>query len=225
MSAMITAVVGTTLLSAYSANQQGKAGERAAGLQADAAQRGVDETSRQFDAIQELLKPYIGVGGEGLQGQIGRAGLAGADAQRQAIQQIEQSPQLAALTRQGEGAILANASATGGLRGGNVQGALAEFRPQMLQALIDQQYSRMGGLAQIGQNSAVMQGNFGQQAGANISNLYQQQGAALAGGALARGRESAGYANAIMSGMGMYGGMGGFGAGNAGFFQGMMGAR
>jgi hypothetical protein len=207
----VAAVVAVAAASAYSANRQAKAGQRAADAQSAAAGEGIDEQRRQFDIIQELLAPYQEGGPEALAGQRAIAGLGGPDAQRQAIEQIQQSPQFSAMQQQGENAILANASATGGLRGGNVQGALGEFRPALLSGLIEQQYGRLGGLAQMGQNSAVMQGNAGLQVGNNISNLLQQAGAAQAGGAMAQGRAQAGYANAISQGIGMYasGGLGG----------------
>lgn len=108
-----------------------------------------------------------------------------ADQQAAAYSQIENSPGFQALVRQGENAILQNASATGGLRGGNTQAALAQFRPAMLQQAIDTQYQRLGGLAASGQNSAALTGQAGQQSAAGISNLLQQQGAATAGSALA----------------------------------------
>ncbi len=57
----------------------------------------------------------------------------GMEAQQGAISGLEGSPIFQALARQGEDAILQNASATGGLRGGNVQGALGQFRPAALQ--------------------------------------------------------------------------------------------
>lgn len=211
MSVVAAAVIGTGLFSVYSARQQGKAGERAAGIQGAAADAGIAEQQRQFDAIQELLKHYVAVGEEGLSGQRALSGLAGPQAQQQAIDAIRNSPQFAAMQRQGETSILQNASATGGLRGGNVQAALGQFSPALLSGLIDQQYGRFGGMAQMGQNSAVMQGNAGMQTGGNIANLLQQQGAAAAGGALAQGRTQAGYANAITGAIGMYGGLGGFG--------------
>ena len=86
-------------------------------------------------------------------------GLNGADAQGRAISQIENSPYFSGLVKQGENAILQNASATGGLRGGNTQAALAQFRPNMLAAAIDQQYQRLGGLTSLGQNAAAGVGN------------------------------------------------------------------
>jgi hypothetical protein len=106
-------------------------------------------------------------------------------AQETAFAQIENSPGFQASIQQGENAILQNASATGGLRGGNTQAALAQFRPAMLQQAIDAQYQRLGGLAASGQNSAAMVGQAGQASAGNISNLLNQQGAAVAGGQIA----------------------------------------
>jgi hypothetical protein len=143
-----------------------------------------------------------------LSGQQDLLGLNGAEAQQAAISGIQNSPLFAALSQQGENGILQNASATGGLRGGNVQGALAQFRPQMLSALIDQQYSRLGGLTSLGQNAAAGVGNAGIQTGNQITGLLQQQGAAAAGAALAGGRADAGMINSITGGIGTV--MGGF---------------
>lgn len=177
-------VVGGTQIAggALSANASGKAARQ----QAEASQAGIDETRRQFDAMQKLLEPYAQAGVPALQGQQNLLGLGGADAQGQAIQQLQGSPMFQQLTRQGEDAILQNASATGGLRGGNTQAALAQFRPNMLSSLIDQQYNRLGGLANMGQNSAAMTGQAGMGAAGSISGLLEQQGAARAGGTLGK---------------------------------------
>jgi len=135
-------------------------------------------------------------------------GEAGKAAQQQAITALQDSPQFQALQQQGENAILQNASATGGLRGGNVQGALAQFRPALLSSLIDQQYSRLGGLTSIGQNAAAGVGNAGMSTGTNVSNLLGQQGAARAGGIL--GQQSA-LTGGINQAFGAIQGAGGFG--------------
>jgi len=111
----------------------------------------------------------------------------GIQAQQQAIAQLEQSPTFQALARQGEQGILQNASATGGLRGGNVQGALAQFRPAMLNQQIQQQIANFAGLASLGQNAASGTGNAGISTGANISNLLSDTGQARAYGALGGG--------------------------------------
>jgi hypothetical protein len=182
MSWIAAAVVGGSVISGA---MQSKAQKSAASTQAASAEAGIEEQRRQFDEIQKLLAPFVSTGTDALSQQAALIGVGGPEAQQSAIQAIEQGPEFAALTRQGEEAILQSAAATGGLRGGNVQAALAQFRPQVLSGLIEQQYGRLGGLAGMGQASAAQQAGFGQQTGANISNLMQQAGAAQAGGTLA----------------------------------------
>jgi hypothetical protein len=182
MSWIAAAMIGGSVVSGV---VQSKAQKSAAATQSVAADKGIAEQRRQFNAVQKLLAPFVTGGTSAFNQQMALVGVGGADAQRAAIQAIEQGPEFAALARQGENAILQQASATGGLRGGNVQGALAQFRPQILSGLIEQQYGRLGGLAQMGQNAATNQATFGQTTGQNVSNLLAQQGAAQAGGTLA----------------------------------------
>jgi len=177
----------TLALGALSAGVHQASASSAASAQSASAESGMAEQRRQFDAVKELLSPYVQAGTSGLNSQMGLMGLQGQSAQRSAIQGIEQGAEFGAMTRAGESAILQNASATGGLRGGNTQAALAQFRPEVLNSLINQQMQRYGGLAQIGQNSASMQATSGQSMGNNVATLMQQQGAARAGGALAQG--------------------------------------
>lgn len=202
---------GSVLGSVLSAQQQKKTAQRAADAQTQAAQMGIDEQQRQFDAIQQLLSPYVNAGAQGLAGQQNILGLNGNPAQQQAIDALRNSNQYQQLNQQGQDAILQNASATGGLRGGNVQGALAQFSPQLLQNMIDQQYSRLGGLAAMGQNSAAMTGTAGQNSASQIGSLLNQQGAAQAGGYLAAGKANAQMINAVPQALGTFIGMGGFG--------------
>ena len=169
------------------ANQAARGAEQAAQTQAASADKGIEEQRRQFDALVQLMSPYVQAGTGALSQQQALIGLQGAEAQQQAMQGFEQSPLFQSLTQQGENAILQSASATGGLRGGNVQAALAQFRPQMLNQLIEQQYGRLGGLTTVGQASAAGQASSGMQSASNISNLLANQGAALAGVQLARG--------------------------------------
>lgn len=196
-----------------SAVVQGNAASRAARAQTQAAQAGISEERRQFDYAQSVLrpyaaageealtglKPYVDVGPEALAKQRVLAGLEGPEAQREAINALAANPEFQALTKQGEEAMLQQASATGGLRGGNIQGALAQFRPQMLQDYINTEYSRLGGLtalgqltgqniAQLGQASAAGQASGALETGKNIAGLYGDIGAARAGSALAQGQ-------------------------------------
>lgn len=184
--AVTTAAVVGAGAAAYSASQSGKAAEEAADTQAESSEAGIAEQRRQFDKIVELMSPYVTAGEGAIGQQQALLGLSGPAAQKSAISGIEQSPYFKSQTKQGEMGILQNASATGGLRGGNVQGALAQFRPALLNQLIQQQYGNLGGMAQLGQASAAQQAAAGQQAATNISGLLGQQGAAIAGGQLAQ---------------------------------------
>jgi hypothetical protein len=217
---------------------QASAAGEAAGIQGAAAQQGIEEQRRQFEAMRELLKPYVATGEAAIQGlapyqqagagalpilqqyvqagapaleqQQALLGLRGPEAQRAAIAGIEGGAGYQAQVQAGEEALLQRASATGGLRGGNIQGALAQFRPQMLQQEIEKQYGRLGGLAGVGgtiaqqlasagmgtteriaalgQASAAGTGAAAQTTGTNVANLLSQQGAALAGGELGQAK-------------------------------------
>lgn len=197
---------GATLLSGY---MQGEAAEDAAAIQGQASQAGIEEQRRQFNAIQKLLEPYTQAGTGALGQQQALLGLAGAPAQQQAIAALEQSPQFTSMLQQGENAMLQNASATGGLRGGNTQAALAQFRPALLAKTIQDQYAKLGGLTSIGQNAAAGVGNAGMQTGSNIANLMGQQGAVAAGAEIAQGRAFGAIPSAISGGLGLFSGLGG----------------
>lgn len=186
--------------------------EKAGEVQAEAAALGIDEQRRQFNiamerlspyqqagvgAIQRLqpieaagaqavqqLSPYAAAGAPAIEAQQALAGLRGPAAQRAAIDQLAASPEFKGLVEQGERALLQRASATGGLRGGNVQEALAQFRPQMLSQLIGQQYERLGGLTDIGRVTSQNLAQLGSQATTNIAQLGQSAAAGQATGAL-----------------------------------------
>lgn len=194
----------------YSANKASKAQSSAANSAAAAQSEGdrlaIEEQKRQFDAIQKLLAPYNQAGTQGLSAQQDLLGLNGADKQNAAYSSIANSPAMEAYAQQGENALLQNASATGGLRGGNTQGALAQYRPQLLNQMINQQYANLGGMTSIGQNAAAQTGNAGMQTGQNISNLLQNTGSANAAAAMAQGQASANKWGAIGNVLGQLGG-------------------
>jgi hypothetical protein len=183
----ITALVvgGSQLIGS---SMQASAAGDAAAIQSGAAQAGIEEQRRQFDALQSLLKPYTEAGLPALEQQQAFLGLRGPEAERAAIERISGGERFQELTRQGEEALLQRASATGGLRGGNVQAALAQFRPQVLNQLIEEQYGRLGGMTTLGQRSAAGVGAAGMESGTNVANLLAQQGAAQAGGEIGQAK-------------------------------------
>jgi hypothetical protein len=229
--------IGDVFGSITGAKQAGQAAERAATTQAGASDVAIAEQRRQFDEMVKLMSPYaqvglpaIGgfgtyqaaglgavptlqkfaaVGAPALEEQQAIAGLLGPERQSQAIAKIEQGAGYQQQAQAGEEAILQRASATGGLRGGNVQAALGQFRPALLQQAIEQQYGRLGGLAatggtyatnlatsgqgateflsRLGQAAAAGQAAGGERSASNIANLLGQQAAATAGGQIAAG--------------------------------------
>lgn len=210
MVAMMGVTAGTSIIGART---QANAAETASDAQTQAAQLNVDEQRRQFDAIQQLYKPYIGAGSQALGGLMDLNGMNGNQAQRGAIGDIRDSAQFGMLQRAGFNAINQNASATGGLRGGNNQAALAQFAPNLLQGLIQQQVSNLGGMASMGQASAANQAAAGQNFANNAGQAFTQMGAAQAGNAIAQGQATSQ----------MFGGIGG--ALNYGFGQAMQPAQ
>lgn len=289
---MIVGIGGSLL----SGGMQASAANKAAKAQGAAADAQIAETRRQFDIVQNLMKPYVGAGNAALDQQLALLGLGGLsavngtlpgittipgqtgpaandprnvqrfggngardsavpnagaqvvntpagpkysvngqifntleeaqkfaaanrtfnndpaanqNAQMAAIDALANGSQFKALVGQGEEALLANASATGGLRGGDTAGALAQFRPQMLQALIDKQLANLGGLAANGQNAAAMTGTAAQNAGAQVNAALGDKGAAQAGGYLARAKAMTGMFGDISSGLGQFAGANG----------------
>jgi hypothetical protein len=188
---------------------QAGAAEDAANIQAGAAGEGISEQRRQFDSLQALLKPYTEAGLPALEQQQAFLGLRGPEEERAAIERISGGERFQEITRQGEEAILSRASATGGLRGGNVQQALAQFRPQVLNQLIEEQYGRLGGMTTLGQRSAAGVGAAGMETGTNIANLLSQQGSALAGGELGQAKAYGQVLNMPAQFLGMQIGAGG----------------
>lgn len=172
-------------------NAQASAANKAGDLQYKASMKGIEEQRRQFDKLVQLMSPYVTGGNQAMAAQKNLLGLGGAGNQTSAINALSNSPQMQAMIQQGENSMLQNASATGGLRGGNLQGAMAQFRPQLLNQLIQQQFSNLGGLSQLGQASAAGQAASGMQSAGNIGNLLQQGAAAQAGSAIAQGNAKA----------------------------------
>ena len=224
MSAVAAAFVGSAVIggvvASSSASKAAKAQVQAADRSAEAQFAAIEEQKAARDELRRLLEPYAAAGTPALQQQMAALGLRGPTEQEAYVQQQEQSPIFQALARQGEEAILQRASATGGLRGGNVQGALAQFRPALLNQFLEQQYQRLGGMTTLGQQSSAGVGAAGTQAAGqigqaygNIGQAYTQAGQAQAGGALAQGNAwNQAFGN--IGGFAAAGGFGGFGGNN-----------
>jgi hypothetical protein len=197
MSGIATAVTAG-VVGVAGAVAQDRAGSRAASAQNRASRDAIANEKDQFAQIQQLLAPYVEAGDKSTEAQLALLGLLGDGEQRKSILNVQNGFEYQTLLKQGEEAILQNASATGGLRGGNTQKALSEFRPQLLNQLINERFGKLGDLAGRGQAAAAGQANLQGQSSANVSQLLGSIGQANAGRAIAGG-------NAIASGLGAAG--------------------
>jgi len=197
---LLSAVVGI-----FGASKKKKAAGKAAEAQIAALQQGIGAVQQQGALgqarIDEALKaflPFIEGGTEAFGAQQDLLGLGGTDKQAAAIEALKNSPLFASLVGSGEEGILANASATGGLRGGNIQRGLADFRADTLASVIQDQLTRLGGLSAQGlgaaSNSAATQAtgaNLGADMASTLASLFSGQGAAKAGGILGKANANA----------------------------------
>jgi hypothetical protein len=190
-------LVGDVFGGITGAKQSAKGAQKAANTQAAAAERAIAEQRAARLSNEQRQEPFVQAGSQALAQQMALIGLSGTGAQQDALNALLAGPEYSTLTRQGEEAILANASATGGLRGGNVQNSLANFRSDLLTNLVNQQYNRFGAVASLGQNAAAGVGNAGLATATNIGNLLNQQGAAIAGGQIAKGNQVANNFNTM----------------------------
>lgn len=196
---MLGAKIGGGL---FAANSAKKAASSASAAQIAGTQMQIAEQRRQFNLMRKLTAPYVTAGGKGLAGLMNLTGMNGVGSQKNAISGIENGAQYGEMVRSGENAILSNASATGGLRGGNTEAALAQFRPQILSSLIDKQIGNLTGLTQMGQNSASGVGTAAMTMGNNISTAYGDAAAARAGNYMAAGKANASMISGITGGIG-----------------------
>ena len=146
----------------------------------------IAEQRRQFDIGQGNLEPFREAGQGALSQQQALLGLSGVDAQQQAFDQFNESPGQAFLRKRGQKALLANASATGGLGGGNVKSALQQQGIGFAQQQLNNQMAQLSGISGTGQSTAVTQAGLGQQFAGNVGQMQQSAAQSRASGLLAQ---------------------------------------
>ncbi len=132
------------------------------------------------------------------------------DPQQAAIERLKAMPGFQSQYGIGVDTVLQNASATGGVRGGNVNNTLAQFGSGLLAQVIQQQLGNLGGIIGFGSNAASQGAQLGQQNANAQSELLIGKGNANAT------RAAAPYqaAVSVLQGLGQAFG-GGFGGGKA----------
>ncbi len=181
MSWGLVAVAGATIVGGVLASN-------AAGDAADAQQKGsegqIAEQRRQFDVTQESFRPFQEAGTAAIGSQQDLLGLSGPEAQAAAFAAMQDSPCQQFLRDRAQKNLLRNASAIGGLGGGNVRSALVQQGVGFAQQDLQNQFGRLGQLAGQGQSAAASVGGFGQQASTNIQNSIANSAQARSSGIL-----------------------------------------
>jgi hypothetical protein len=195
---------GSAALGYLGDQQKANSAQNAGNTQANYADQGISVQNSSMDAIKSALSPYMTSGTNALSGQNDLLGLNGDESQQKAISSLQSGAQFQALNKTGGDAILSNAAATGGLRGGNVQGALATNSQNVLSNLINQQFSNLGSLSSLGLNATNSYGTASQNNANQVSALLQQKGAALAGKDLSSFNPYASASSALGNAVGAY---------------------
>lgn len=148
--------------------------------------RGTYELGRQpiqqaREGMQSGLGGFLTQGQGASQQQAALSGALGPQAQAQAFQQFESSPGQQFLQERGERAVLRNAAATGGLGGGNVLKALSDYGQGMALQDLENQFARLGQVANRGANVGQTMAGVGAQLAGQESGLAQGLGTFAAG--------------------------------------------
>lgn len=102
--------------------------------------------------------------------------IGGEEIRQQKLKEIYDSPAFQQRLKMSNDAILANASATGGLRGGDTQRFLAENAPMMLDDEVNRRLGMMGPILGMGFNASGNVAGADQNAASMIASLLNQQG-------------------------------------------------
>jgi hypothetical protein len=119
----------------------------------------IGETQGQVGGLYQqgmnFLNPYMQQGQQANDLQSALSGAMGPEAQQQAFAQYQQSPGVAFAQKEAERALLRNASATGGLGGGNVLRDLTQLAAGTFMQDFGNQFNRIGTVADRGLSTAT----------------------------------------------------------------------
>lgn len=137
-------------------------GEKSFGLQQDF-----------FNFMKEQQEPFTESALRALPMQEALIGMSGNEAQQEQINQIMSGPFYQSMIDQGEEAIMRNAAATGGLRAGGTQQALARNSQDILNSLVRQKLGDLGNISGRGGQAAS---NLSQQGLQSIDSMTNTLG-------------------------------------------------
>lgn len=162
-------------VSAYGAKKQSDAAKDAAKAGTNAANMGIAEQQAAREQFQTNINPYL---------EFGKTGISGLQGLLNDPNSIDQSNAYKFRVDQGLQRLDRSAAAKGGLYSGGHSADLLAYGQGMASQEYDNQWGRLMGIANMGQNSAVGAGQMGQNSANAIGGLYGNIGAAQGAGAI-----------------------------------------
>lgn len=185
---MVAAAIGATAVAgvASSAMSSSAAGD-AADAQSQASQNNLALAQQQYSTLQGQISPYLAAGQQGLTGFGDLSGANGVQSQNGAIGDIKNGAQYQGDMQSANENILANQSATGGLRGSNTSNILGNTSIGTLNNLITSKLANYGQLMGAGQNALATSNGVSSsfQSAATSANNQQANAATSQAGSLA----------------------------------------
>jgi len=155
------------------ANQQLNNANQMLGLRAG---QGMNALNQGYGQARGDLQGFAQGGAQAQQQQAALSGAMGPQAQQMAMNATLNSPEFEFLREQGNRAVMANAAATGGLGGGEVQRELARFGQGLAAQQFGAAFDRLGGVANRGLEAGGQMAQLGAQQGQTGASLLQQLG-------------------------------------------------
>lgn len=151
---MVAAAIGATAVAGVASSaMSASSASDAADAQSQAASNNLGLATQQYDTLQTQIAPYLAAGTSGLTGYEDLSGANGTAAQNAQIGNIKTGAQYQGDMQTANENILANASATGGLRGSNTSNTLGNTSISTLNNLITSKLANYGTLMQQGQSA------------------------------------------------------------------------
>ena len=173
-----------SLLNAYRGGVDPVTGERKEGSR--------DYDIRMTDTALNTLNPYTTGGAGAVNMQAALSGALGADAQARAFADFQESPGQKYLRDQTERGVLRNAAALGGVGGGNVMKALQANAMGLAAQDFQNQFDRLGTVANRGMGVAGTQAGLQAGIGARQAEMRNMMGSRIADMQNQAGRDAAG---------------------------------
>ena len=164
---------------------QKKASQKATDATVAALNNGIGTQNAFAQQTRDDYAPYT-TAGAGAVGQLSEFTNGGMSADELSAK-VMADPLYASLFNNGEEALLQNASATGGIRGGNTQRGLADFGADTMAQVYQQILSNLGNVANLGLGAQGAVTGIGQGVANNVTTAQTDIGRAKAGNYLTKG--------------------------------------